>query len=435
MTKGTHEKAAIGYWSVVSIAIGGMVGGGIFAVLGLAAELGGGATPISFVIAGVVALVTSYSYARLSVTYPSGGGTVEFINRAFGTGIAAGGMNVLLILSYIVMLSLYGVAFGSYAASLAGLSSHPVWKHVFLSAAVVALTGLNAVGAAVVARLETWIVGLKLAILVVFVAAGLWSVHFSRLGTTTWPTAPKLVASGMIIFLAYEGFELIANTAADVRDASKTLPRAYYTSVAFVILLYALVALVTVGNLSVAEIAKARDYALAESARPFFGSVGFGLIAVAAMLSTASAINATLYGAARITYTVAKEGQLPEALDRKVWNRPIEGLLITSGATLLLANLFNLSGISVMGSGGFLMIFAAVNVANARLHTETGSSRVLSWAGAVLCVAALAILIWNRWTTSLSEVWVLVIMVGLAFAIEVGYRRLTGRTLRPGLGA
>lgn len=89
-------------------------------------------------------------------------------------------------------------------------------------------------------------------------------------------------------------------------------------------------ALVTVGNLPVQKIADAKDYALAEAARPFLGSFGYLLITLAALLSTLSAINATLYGAARLSYTIAKDGELPAVLERKLWNRPVEGLLITN---------------------------------------------------------------------------------------------------------
>ncbi len=170
----------------------------------------------------------------------------------------------------------------------------------------------------------------------------------------------------MIIFVAYEGFELIANTAHDVRDVAKTLPRAYYVAVGFVIALYVLVSLVTVGHLAVDKIVAAKDYALAEAARPFLGQAGFTLIAIAAMLSTASAINATLYGAARLSYCIARDRELPAVLERKVWGEPVEGLLITAGLTLFMANAFDLTSIATLGSAGFLLIFAAVNTANAR---------------------------------------------------------------------
>ena len=228
------------------------------------------------------------------------------------------------------------------------------------------IAGLNLLNAEVIGKAEDWIVGLKVAILLFFVGVGLARIHTSQLAPGSWSPPLQLAAGGMIIFLAYEGFELIANTAHDVRDVARTLPRAYYTAVGFVIALYVLVALVTVGNLAVDKIVAAKDYALAEAARPFLGQAGFTLIAIAAMLSTASAINATLYGAARLSYCIARDGELPAILERKVWGEPVEGLLITAGLTLFVANVFDLTSISTLGSAGFLLIFAAVNTANVR---------------------------------------------------------------------
>jgi amino acid transporter len=233
----------------------------------------------------------------------------------------------------------------------------------------------------------------------------------------------------MIIFLAYEGFELIANTAQDVRDASKTLPRAFYSSVAFVIILYILVAIVTTGSLPVDKIVNAKDYALAEAARPSLGQTGFILIAIAAMLSTASAINATVYGAARLSYVIAKDGELPGTLETKAWGRPIEGLLITSGVTLLIANLTDISSMSMMGSAGFLLIFAAVNGANVVLAGDTRSKRSLSLIGVVLCLGALGSLIWQTANSTPGQLWFLFAMAVVAFFIEITFRLVTGRTM------
>ena len=170
-------------------------------------------------------------------------------------------------------------------------------------------------------------------------------------------------------------------------------------------------ALVTVGNLSVPQVVEAKDYALAEAARPFMGQAGFMLIAVAALLSTASAINATLYGAARLSYTVAQDGELPAELEKKVWNEPVAGLLITAAVPLLVANLFDLSSISTMGSSGFLLIFATVNAANARAAKETSSRRWISATGSVLCFAALAVLIWHTAVESPMQVGILAVML------------------------
>jgi len=227
---------------------------------------------------------------------------------------------------------------------------------------------------------------------------------------------------------------LIANTAQDVRDAKRILPRAYYSSVGFVIVLYVLVAVVTVGSLPFAKIIDAQDYALAEAARPSLGQTGFLLIAVAAMLSTASAINATVYGAARLSYVIAKDGELPSALERKVWGEPIEGLFITSGATLIIANLADLSSMSTMGSAGFLLIFAAVNGANMKLAKDTQSKRWLSLMGIGLCLAALACLLWHTAMNSPRQLWVLFVMAGAAFFIEVIFRVATRRTIHLSIG-
>lgn len=419
-----NNKEKIGYWSVMAIGIGGMVGGGIFAVLGLAVQLAHGGTPVAFTIAGVVALLTTYSYAKLSVAFPSQGGTVTFLDRAFGPGLFAGSLNILLWLSYIVMLSLYAYAFGSYGTTFLP-PEWQVWgKHVLISLGLLAITGLNLLGASVIGRAETWIVAFKILILLVFIAVGMWGVQPQQLQPAAWTAPVQVIAGGFIIFLAYEGFELIANAAQDTQNPEKTLPRAYYSAVLFVILLYVLVAIVTVGNLPVAQIVDAKDYALAAAAKPFLGNAGFTLIAIAALLSTASAINATLYGAARLSYIIAKEGELPEVLEEKVWRRPVLGLLITTGLSLLAANLFNLNSIATMGSSGFLLIFTAVNIANARLAGQTGSLRWLSYLGAAACLSALMALLWQTELEAPLKLLILAGALGISVGIESLYRLL-----------
>jgi amino acid transporter len=424
------DNQKMGYWSVVAIGVGGMVGGGIFAVLGLSVQLTRGAAPVAFLIAGLVALVTSYSYTRLSVTYPNEGGTVAFLDNAFGPGLFTGAMNILLWLSYIVMLSLYTYAFGSYGAAMFPEGSHLIWKHVLISGSMLAITALNLLSARFIGEVESWIVAVKVSILLLFVAAGLLTIDSHRLLPGQWSSPVQIVAGGMIIFLAYEGFELIANTADDVQKPEKTLPRTFYSAVGFVICLYIMVAAVTIGNLPVDKIVDAKDYALAAAARPFLGRYGYVLITIAALLSTASAINATVYGSARLSYIIAKDGELPESLEHKVWNQPVEGLLITAGATLVIANLFDLSSISMMGSAGFLLVFAAVNAANAVLAEKTGSRHWIPILGVVLCLAALGSLIWEIGQKTPTHLWILLAMLLLAFMVEGVYRLIKKRILQ-----
>lgn len=417
----------MGYWSVLAIGVGGMVGGGIFAVLGLAVQLAHGGTPLAFLIAGLVALLTTYSYAKLSVAFPDQGGTVTFLNQAFGSGLFAGSLNILLWLSYIIMLSLYAYAFGSYGATFLPPDWQAAGKHVLITLGVVGITGLNLLGAQAIGRAESGIVAVKILILLVFIAVGIWGIQPDKLAPAAWATPVQVVAGGFIIFLAYEGFELIANAAQDTADPERTLPRAYYSAVLFVILLYVLVAAVTVGSLPVEQIVAAKDYALAAAAKPFLGQAGFTLIAIAALLSTASAINATLYGAARLSYIIAQDGELPEVLEKKVWSRPVLGLLITTGLTLLVANLFDLNSIATMGSSGFLLIFMAVNVANVKLAIKTDSRRWLSMSGALACLLALLALLWQTELETPLKLLILVGVLGLSVGIEGVYRLLDKR--------
>ena len=144
------------------------------------------------------------------------------------------------------------------------------------------------------------------------------------------------------------------------------------------------------------------------------------------MLSTASAINATPYGSARMTYTIAKSRELPAQLDRPVWNQPFRGLLITATATVVLANVLDLASISTMGSAGFLIIFAAVNLAAAHTARTRGSRPWISVAAAVACVGALAALIAK---SSLESASVLVAMIALSFGIEATFRKVSGRPI------
>lgn len=422
-------ESSLSFLSVTAIGIGGMVGGGIFAVLGLAVKLGRGGTPIAFAIAGMVALITSYSYARLSVTFPSEGGTVEFLVKGFGEGIFTGGLNVLLWISYVIMLALYSYAFGGYAASFFPEAAQPVLRHVFISGVMILFTVLNSLGSKLVGEAEEYIVAIKLTILIGFVGVGALNVDFTRLAPGNWTSIPSLLAGGMIIFLGYEGFELMANAAEDVRNADKNLPKAFFSAVGFTVLLYIAISFITVANLPVSKIVSAKDYALAAAAEPVMGQLGFVIIAIAALLSTSSAINATLYSTSRVSYIIAKDGELPKFLEKKIWDQPLEGLFLTAGLGLLVANTLDISSISVMGSAGFLLIFVFVNLANFNLYKKTDSRRWLSGVGAVVCSLAFGSLVWHG-ASELWDILVLIGMIGGSFLIEMAYRWFTGRSIK-----
>ena len=190
MDQGKTASGGLGLAALVSIGIGGMVGGGIFSVLGLTVLIAGGGAYLSFVVGGVVAALTGWSYALLSVRIRSRGGTAVFLDRAFGTGVA-GPLNLLLWLCYFVMLGLYAVACGAYLAALLGLPAGGPWPRVFASAVVAGFAALNLAGAQLVGRAESVLVYVKLAVLVVFCAGGLAFVYPARVSPAGVPAGGR----------------------------------------------------------------------------------------------------------------------------------------------------------------------------------------------------------------------------------------------------
>lgn len=424
MEKKSSDKISLK--EAISIGIGGMVGGGIFAVLGLAVSIAQGGTPIAFLFAGTLALITSYSYVKLSQKYPDRGGTVKFINEGFGITIFSGSINNLLWVSYIIMLSLYASAFGSYSPNLFEISQNKTIDfHIYASAIIILATAINYYSVAIVGKIESYAVIIKLFILIGFIGIGAYGLvgnpNLSQLAMSNWEKPLQLFASGMVIFVAYEGFELIANAAPDIENPQKNIPRAYYYSVIFVIILYFIIAIVTVGSLTFNKIATAEDYVLAEAAKPMLGKIGFTIITIAALISTFSAINASLYGGSRVNYEIAEDDELPHHFTAKLWNQPI-GLFITAVATLILVNVLDLESISTAGSVGFILIFGIVNLVGFKLAKDTNSNRVIPMIGFILCSIALVILIHQQYLTNITGVVVSISIILLCFVAEWIYK-------------
>ncbi len=402
-----------------AIGIGGMVGGGIFAVLGVAATEAGGATPIAFLLAGVVAGLTAFSYTKLSVQYQSAGGTVTFVDRVFGVREFTGSLNIILWAGYIATTALYAAAFGNYAATLlpGGTDPNPIVLRGLILVGVLVPWVINLTNAGLVARSESLVVVIKLSILFVVIAAGVPTVSTARLEPATWPSPFAIVAAGMLIFVAYEGFELIANASADMKKPERNLPLAFLISVGLVVVLYVVISIVVVGSLSPAEIAKAADFALAEAASTSLGQIGFTLVAVSAVLATFSAINATLYGSARLSYTIASEGELPAELETKTWNEPI-GLHITAAGGLLIAVALPLASIASLSSAIFLAVFAVVNAAAFKSADGSSKQRAITGLGFAGCVGSFVVLVGRSAVQQPDSMIALGVLVGGALGAE-----------------
>ena len=418
----------------VSLGIGSMVGAGIFALLGQVGAIAGSGVWLAFLIGGVVALLNGYSYGRLGATYPSAGGPVDYLTRGFGTGVFSGGLSVFYYAAGLIGMAMVARAFGSYGAATISSDPPPAGLAAGLAVAIViALPLVNAAGSALVGKIELVVVGLKLTILGVFVVGGTFGISSSLLTNELNISSPSSVVLAIgLAFFAYTGFGVVTNSAADMANPERELPRALTISISMVIVLYIAIAVVAFGSLSVAQIVQSKDTALAVAARPVFGRTGFTVMAIAAMLSTASALNASLYGSTNVSYVLAKQGELPERFDRRGWHAAPEGLYITAVIVIVLATVLDLSQIASLGSLGALIVYLAVGVGHYRVRTATRAKPTVLLLAIAATAATTGIFIVRLATDQPFVLALGILVLAAAFAAEGLLRRSTGRVIGPG---
>ena len=160
---------------------------------------------------------------------------------------------------------------------------------------------------------------------------------------------------------------------------------------------------------------------MAVAARPFLGEFGYKLIAIAALFSTASAINATLFGAANVSYMIARDGELPRAFDLKAWKSATGGLLLTTLLVIIFIIFFDLAGIAMMGSGAFLLIYAAVNAGHLEILKKTGANKIIVFISLILCLIMFVILEIYTYEKSPFALYTMLVLLAASFVAEKFY--------------
>lgn len=427
----TQSKAPaegqIGVLGALSIGVGGIVGGGFFATFGLAVVGSRGSTYISFLLGGILALLTAYSYVRLTLRYPGPAGTAGFVRRAFGRSLLPASVNVLLIYSYIAIMAVYAHALAAYAASYLPPDHQDLWLHLLSSIAILLLGYINFAGAALMAKFESFFNIGKLGVLAVFIIAGflLGAPDWSRLGAENFVPATQIVSSGMIVFLAYEGFELISNASARISNPEKTLPIAFYGSVAAAIVIYVLAIVVAIGHMSFEAMKEAQNFALSATAQEFMGSFGFALMTIGAVLASASAINADFFGASKLPVMLSEHGEMPHRFSNEIKGKHVASMVFVGITALLCVNFVGLSELSAATSGGFLVVYAVVNFANAKLAQDTRSHKWIPILAGVFCILALGVTIYDftRSAATMSSAVAILAIVVVAIVSEFAFCR------------
>ena len=377
----------LGLKELIAIAIGGMVGGGIFTILGISVSMVGAVAPFAIALGGVVALFASYAYVKLGVYYKDEGATYAFFKRTYpDSHLAASFIGWYTIFGYISTLALYSYTFSSYALSAFSFSEDE-WARKALAIAIVWLFALiNLWSVKGMGKIEDWMVYVKL--LILFVISVLLIYHakidfhtFTNLlvGDLESAKAIDIVTVASVTFVAYEGFQLVTNAVNEMTMPEHNIPRAIYGAVFIVAMIYFIIALAAVMAIPAHDLIANKEYALAAGAEDIMGSFGRNLVVFGAVLATSSAINGTLFGSSRQMARIADDGYLPKLLSlRKNSTIPafaIMAMALTASALILVGGL---RLILEFGSITFLFVSLLMAVANFKIRKATNSSTFFS---------------------------------------------------------
>lgn len=379
------SKKKMSFNATWSMAVGGMVGGGIFSVLGVIINIAGQWAWLSFILAGVIALVSAHSYSQLSIKYKKSGGAFTFLNEINHKGIA-GSLSWILIMGYILTISVYAFTFGHYVAYVLNIGTWLPRVLAFSIIAVLALVNLRGVGDS--SKVEIITVWGKLFILLGLSIFGLfhWNPEQLTAGIEVkgWSTA---IVGAATIFMAYEGFQLLSYDYDDLKDPERTLPRATITAILAVIGIYILVTLGATMLVGADTLIQEKEVALAIAGKKAMGMISLVLVTIAAAFSTASAINATLFSTGRLMETVAEKKDLPHLfLKENNANIPFYAILSISGLAAILATIGSLDMLVNAASLIFLITFGIVNFI---AFQQKIKYEFLSLSGAIGCLIAI----------------------------------------------
>ena len=419
-TGSSNGRTKMGLQAVWAMAVGGMVGGGIFSAIGVVAAAAGSWAWLSFLLAGLIALATGHSYVALAAEFEEGGGAFEYLRRVEYPRVA-GNLSWVLLVGYVLTMAVYAFTFGHYVGEVAGLAP---WLVRALAAAIVAvLMGVNLLGVGQTSWLEIVTVWGKLVVLIALAAFGLWMWHpenLARSGETAGLGGNLLGAVGGAgaIFMAYEGFQLLSYDYNEIANPKRTLRIGTYSAIVAVIVIYVVVTLGAQSLVGSDMLIAQREVALAAAGEAAAGLAGKIAVSVAAGLSTASAINATLFSTARLARTVARDAELPRAFCHENRNGvPDRALYVLAALSVALATVGSLERLVEAASLVFLFTFGCVNLVALREQKGRYWISGIGLVGAGL--AALAVIV--RLAT--GDPWVLAALFG-GTALLLGARHL-----------
>jgi amino acid transporter len=381
-----HLSRDMGLFSVTMIGVGAMIGAGIFVLTGIAAGAAGPALVLVFLLNGIVALLTAMVYAELGSCFPDAGGGYLWVKEGLPQpmGFLSGWMSWF---AHAVACSLYALGFGAYFAhvlqevGVGAFGMHPDALVKVLAVGIIALfTFINYRGASETGSIGNIITILKIVIIGAFIFFGLKKMAMMPDSAANFSDFMPKGYSGVFIamgltFIAFEGYEIIAQCAEEVVDYKRNIPRAIFLSLIIVVPIYILVAIVAIGAIDGGDVSTwqylglKKEIAMVEAARQF---MPFGALAllVGGLFSTMSALNATIYSSSRVSFAMARDHNLPDVLGRvhSVKRTPHVAIMVSGVLIALMAASLPIEDVASAADIMFLLLFLLVNITVIKLR-------------------------------------------------------------------
>ena len=421
--KSQYQKNSLTLIGAVSMGTGVMIGAGILALTGQIAELAGSLFPLAFLAAAVVTAFSAYSYVKLSNAYPSAGGIAMFLQKAYGRGVMTAAGALLMYFSMVINQSLVAKTFGTYSVQLFDVDPSS-WIVLVLAVGLLIFAFLlNVSGNRAIGLFSLLMAFIKIGGILVFAIGGLWVADFSfessPVATTEEATVTGFIAAMALAILAYKGFTTITNSGSEIVDPHRNVGRAIIISIAICVVIYFLVALAVAGNLSLSEIIAAKDFALAEAARPAMGDYGLWFTVALAIVATVSGVIASIFAVSRMLAMLTDMKLVPHrhfGMPGTVQNHT---LVYTVVIAIFLTLFFDLSRIASLGAIFYLLMDIAVHWGVYRhLREEIQANSAILMTAIAFDVIVLSAFLIVKASTDMTVIYAAVIGVLFVFIGE-----------------
>ncbi len=417
------KKDALTLGGAVAMGTGVMIGAGIFALTGQVAELAGTWFPLAFLLAGIVAAFSSYSYIKVCNKYPSSGGIAMILKKAYGPNTITGASALLMYFSMVINESLVARTFATYTLQAIDI---PGKKTLLVPALGVGLLVfaffVNLMSNKFIQKFSYVMAFVKVGGLGLLAIGGLWvsGLSFDGLSVSPQDTGPLSFMGAIALgILAFKGFTTITNSGGDLKDAEKNVGRAIVISLGICLVVYLLTCFAVAGNLSIGEIVKAKNFVLAEAARPAFGDWGVWITVAFAIAATVSGVIASAFAVSRMLAMLTNMGIVPHSHFGMPGDIQKHTLVYTIVLAMILTVLFDLSSIASLGAIFYIVMDIVIHWGVLKhLRKDVNASPSILITAIILDLLALSALIWVKIQSDMKVIWASIIGFIIIFAGE-----------------